>query len=261
MRHHSRLFIAALLLGLTACSRTIEIADHDAAGLTAAIRQANTSGRKTTLRLARHGMYVVHDAAEAGLVLPSVRGKLTIEGNGAEIRAYTGEKVALLQVERGGELRIEKLSLAEGSEGAVRNYGELALDKVRITDSFARRAIAIVLNHGKLRARDSEIAYNTLAVAQRDAGTVLNYGKIELDRTAIHDNRALGKYPSLAVAGGVLNYGSLQVDGLRLADNDADNGGELLSAVGILNIGNGRVSGDIGADAIRETMPVAVLAR
>ena len=59
----------------------------------------------------------------------------------------------------------------------------------------------------------------------------------------------------------MLNYGSLKVDGLQLADNDADNGGDFLSAAGILNIGNGRVSGDIGREAIRETMPVAVMAR
>lgn len=257
MNLRSKLLFASVLLGLAACSRTVEIGDHDAAGLAAAIRQANDSGRSTTLRLARHGMYVVRDDAGDGLLLPSVRGKLAIEGNGAEIRAYTRGPVALLQVEQGGELHLEKLSLAEGSDGAVRNFGTLVLDQVRITDSVARRAQGIVLNHGVLSARDSEIAYNTLAIARRDAGTVLNYGDIELDRTTIHDNRTLGQYPSLAVAGGVLNYGRLSVDGLRLADNDADNGGGLFQTAGILNIGNGQVRGQIARDAIREATALA----
>ena len=67
-----------------------------------------------------------------------------------------------------------------------------------------------------------------------------------------------GKF-DLAVAGGVLNYGELRVDGLTMANNSADNGGDLLSASGILNLGNGQVSGDIAG--IRETMPVVALGR
>lgn len=259
MNMHHKLLLASGLLGLGACSRTIEVADHDGKALATAIQAANASTGKTTIRLAKRGMYVIDSPAEAGLLLPSIRGHVEIEGNGAEIRAYTDQPVALLQVEKNGELELQHLSLAEGGDGAVRNYGELALDRVKIVDSSALRANAIVLNHGNLRAEDSQIAFNSLSPARRDAGTVLNYGSIELDRSAIHDNYTLGKYPGLAVAGGVLNYGELRVDGLTMANNSADNGGELLSASGILNLGNGQVSGDIAG--IRETMPVVALGR
>lgn len=259
MNMHHKLLLASGLLGLAACSRTIEVADHDGKALAAAIQAANADTGKTTIRLAKRGMYVIDSPAEAGLLLPSIRGHVEIEGNGAEIRAYTDQPVALLQVEKNGELELQRLSLAEGGDGAVRNYGELALDRVQIVDSSALRANAIVLNHGNLRAADSQIAFNSLSPVRRDAGTVLNYGSIELDRSAIHDNYTLGKYPSLAVAGGVLNYGELRVDGLTMANNSADNGGDLLSASGILNLGNGQVSGDIAG--IRETMPVVPLGR
>lgn len=259
MRTYRRLLLASGVIALAACSRTIEVADHDGKALAAAIHAANADPGKTVIRLARHGMYVIDAPAEAGLLLPSVRSDIEIEGNGAEIRAYTDQPVALLQIEKQGELTLERLSLAEGGDGAVRNYGELVLDRVQIVDSSALRANAIVLNHGTLLAEDSQIAFNSLSRAQRDAGTVLNYGRIEFDRSAIHDNRALGKYPGLAIAGGVLNYGQLRVDGLTLANNNADNGGELLAAAGILNLGNGNVSGD--ASSLREAGPIAALAQ
>ncbi|MFT3805539.1 hypothetical protein [Arenimonas sp.] len=259
MTPHRMLLLAPGLIALAACSRTIDIADHDGKALAAAIHAANADAGKTTIRLAKRGMYVIDAPAEPGLLLPSVRGHIEIQGNGAEIRAYTDQPVALLQVETKGELRLQSLSLAEGSDGAIRNFGELEFERVSIVDSSAQRANAIVLNHGTLHAEDSRIAYNGLSPALRDAGTVLNYGRIELDRSAIHDNYTLGKYPSLAVAGGVLNYGELRVDGLTMANNNADNGGDLLSTTGILNLGNGRVSGDIAS--IRETLPVAALGR
>lgn len=259
MNTHRKLLIASGLIAIAGCSRTIDVADHDGKALAAAIHAANADSGKTTIRLAKHGMYVIDSPAEAGLLLPSIRGHVEIEGNGAEIRAYTDQPVALLQVEKQGELELQRLSLAEGGDGAVRNFGELALDRVQIVDSSALRASAIVLNHGTLHADASRIAFNSLSPARRDAGTILNYGRIELDRTTIHDNYTLGKYPGLAVAGGVLNYGELRVDGLTMANNNADNGSGLLTAAGILNLGNGQVSGDVAG--IRETMPVAALAR
>lgn len=259
MNLHRNILLASGLLALAACSRTIDVADHDGKGLVAAIHAANAASEPTRIRLAKRGLYVIDRPAEAGLLLPSIRGDIEIEGNGAEIRAYTDQPVALLQVEKQGELRLERLSLAEGGDGAVRNYGELELDRVSIVDNSALRASAILLNHGELRAEDSRIAFNSLSPTLRDAGTVLNYGRIEFDRTSIHDNYALGKYPSLAVAGGVLNYGQLSVDGLTMANNSADNGGESLNAAGILNLGNGRVSGKVAS--IRETIPVASLGR
>jgi len=139
----------------------------------------------------------------------------------------------------------------------VRNFGTLRLDHVGIVDSTGAARSAIVLNHGVISARDSEIAYNALALARRDAGTVLNYGDIEFERTSIHDNRAQARSPDQAVAGGVLNFGSLRVDGLALQDNVADDSRAPLGFEGILNLGNGRVVGQPIGGAIRDARVVA----
>jgi len=254
----------SLLMGmffLAGCSRQVDVADHDVRGLLAAIRTANTTPGPHVIRLAHRGLYVLSESAEPGLLLPTVRSDLVIEGDGSEIRGYSGEKLALLQVEKGSQLTLDKLSLAEGSDGAIRNFGTLHLNEVRVTDSTGSRISAIVLNHGRLDARNSEIAYNTISIAQRDAGTVLNYGDIELDGTSIHDNRASTKYPGQATAGGVLNFGSLRIDGLQLQDNDAEGAGDALDFPGILNVGNGVVEGKTDRGTVREATALADLGR
>lgn len=259
MRPTPLLFIAIALLSLTGCAQQTAIANHDSAALVQAIRAANQTPGKDVIRLAHRGLYVIGGPAEPGLLLPAISGDLQIIGDGAEIRGYTGDKLALLQIDKGSTLALDNLSLAEGSEGAVRNFGALKMTAVRIIDSTGSRSSAIVLNHGDIDAIDSEIAYNTLAGAHRDAGTVLNFGRIVLDRTTIHDNRAIGGSPNLAVAGGVLNYGSLRVDGLVMQDNDAEQGAAALQADGILNLGNGEVEGATARGAIRNGGGLAIL--
>lgn len=241
------------LIALGACSSTAtELANNDSKALVAALRQASTTPGHDTIRLARNGLYVLNEEADEGLLLPSLRGDISIEGNGAEIRGYSQHPAALLQVEQGAKVRLEHLVLAEGTEGALRNYGELALDHVDIVDSSVSRTPAIVLNHGLLRVRDSDIAYNFLLGNRRDAGTVLNYGEIELEQSRIHDNRALGRYPTVAVAGGILNFGRVTADGLVLENNALPEDGPSLSFDGILNLGNGRFSGSTSSGAVRD---------
>jgi hypothetical protein len=126
---------------------------------------------------------------------------------------------------------VQSLALAEGSDGAIRNYGTLHLDAVRVTDNFGAGTTAIVLNHGTLEASDSEIAYNLLPAGRRDTGTIVNYGRLSLRNTGIHDNTALPGHAGLAVAGAVLN------------------------------LGNGRVEGDLPKAQVREAGMVAVASR
>lgn len=262
MRHPATqlLLIGSFLvasLALAGCSQRVDIANHDTQALVRAIEHANREPGRHVIRLANRGTYIFTRESEAGLVLPRVRGDLVIEGVGAEIRGYSDRPLALLQIEPGARLSLDRLTLAEGSDGAVRNFGTLRLDRVGIVDSTGAARSAIVLNHGKISARDSEIAYNHLALARRDAGTVLNYGQIEFERTSIHDNRAQGRSPDQAVAGGVLNFGSLRVDGLALQDNLADDGRTPLGFAGVLNLGNGSVVGDLGKGAIRDARLIA----
>ncbi len=257
MRHPSLLLLVLGTSLLIGCAKHVDIANNDSAGLVKAIEQANNEPGKHVIRLANRGVYILDHASEPGLLLPRIRGELVIEGVGAEIRGYSAQPLALLQVEQGARLSLDRLTLAEGSDGAVRNFGRLSLQNVGIIDSTGAERSAIILNHGELIARDSEIAYNYLAIARRDAGTVLNYGQMDFERTSIHDNRAQGRSRDQAVAGGVLNFGKLRVDGLTLAHNEADDDSTGLRFAGILNLGNGIVEGETSRGAIRRVRALA----
>ncbi|MBW8367981.1 MAG: hypothetical protein K0M70_09000 [Arenimonas sp.] len=244
MRPVACLLLLTGLSTLAACSRglDVEIPNNDSAALVEAIRLANASPGHDTVRLARNGLYILTKEVQAGLLLPVLGGELTIEGNYAEIRGYAAGPAALVEVSQDAQVVMRNLLLAEGTEGALRNYGDLRLERVAIVDSSVDHMPAIVLNHGHLEAKDSQIAFNLLLATRRDSGTVLNYGEILLENSRIHDNRALGRQPSVAVSGGILNFGSVKVDGLVLDNNTMDaEDGPLLSFGGILNLGNGRV--------------------
>lgn len=270
-RHTSILRTAALLVAgaaLAGCGRTYEVGNLDTRGLIAAIQAANENPGADVIRLAPGGLYLLQDAPrDATSMLPPIRDDLRIEGNGAEIRRDADGRRALVEVAPGANVRLQSLTLAEGSDGAIRNYGTLRLDSVRVTDSFGggspAGATAIVLNHGLLEASDSEIAYNLLPTSARDAGTVVNYGELRLRNTSIHDNTTQSGHPGLAAAGAVLNLGTLQVQHARIADNRAEDGeqAEALAFPAVLNLGNGRVEGDLPRVQVREAGMVAVASR
>ena len=219
----------------------VEIADRDVDGLVAAIHAANQSGTETTIRLAKGGLYTLVTAADENreLGLPRVSGKITIQGNGADIRRYSNEDFALVAVAKGGELTLRSLTLAEGSRGAVVNHGELELDRVRVVDNIAKHAPAIVENYGHLRVHASEISYKQLAATQRDAGTVLNYGSLELARSSIESNWISRRYDSLIAASAVLNLGDLKLSAVRIRENTAMPEDSDTSLGTIVNAGNG----------------------
>ena len=148
--------------------------------------------------------------------MPSITGELTIEGNGAEIRSYADGDVALLEVGREGNVTLRDLALAEGSDGAIRNFGTLRLVSTRVLDSTGNRSSSIVLNRGRLQMEDSIVAFNSLDGSERDSGTVQNYGELLLDNARVHDN---------FVAHGVN---------------------------GVLNLGRGRIEGETASMLIRE---------
>lgn len=263
MRYRLALLLIVASTSLAACTRgiNVEIANNDSAALAEAIRAANASPGQSTIRLARRGLYILGQETADGLLLPPVAGKLTIEGNYAEIRGYSRAPAAILEVSAGASLRIENLVLAEGTNGTVRNYGRLGLENVGIVDGSTQTVPAIVLNHGRLEAVGGEIAYNHLLSNRRDAGTVLNYGEARFTDTRIHGNRAIGRYPTLAVSGGVLNFGEIRADGLSFADNEIPSEpASGLSFGGILNVGNGSVRGETPVGDVRSAELADIIA-
>ena len=201
------LLIGSFTLASTACTRETTIADGDGKALVEALRAAQSGSGPQRVVLARRGSYVLSSASEAGLLLPSITGQLTIEGNGAEIRSYADGAVALLEVGREGNVTLRNLSLAEGSDGAVRNFGTLRLVSTRVLDSTGNRSSSIVLNRGRLQMQDSTIAFNSLDGSEHDSGTVLNYGELLIDNARVHDNFVANG------AAGVLNLGRGRIEG------------------------------------------------
>ncbi len=243
-----RITLAILLSALvlpTAQGANIRVPDRDTAALIRAIDQANSSDQVTTIQLARHGLYTLTASApnSPGFGLPVLRSHIVIEGNQAEIRRYARADFTLVAVADSGDVTINDLSLAEGSEGAVLNHGTLELRRVKIIDNQARHQSAIVENYGNIRFFAGEISHNQLDGAERDAGTVINYGNLLIDGTRIAGNWISRRYDSLYAASAVLNYGDLQLRGVQINENTAEpqTSGRAIGAV--INIGKSSYSG------------------
>ncbi len=235
------LLFAALISSAAGAKQIVTIADRDVDGLVAAIHAANQSPDQTTIRLAKGGLYTVVTATDEKLEIgfPVISGQVAIEGNGSDLRRYSNEDFALFAVATGGELSLSALTLAEGSRGAIVNHGELLLSHVRVIDNVAKDTPAIIENYGTLRVRDSEISFNQIAATQRDAGTVLNFGTLELTRSRIESNWISRRFDTLIAASAVLNLGEMKLRAVTVRENTAssEEGGPSLAA--IVNAGNG----------------------
>lgn len=240
-------FAALAAACVPASAATFIIADHDSDGLVAAIRAAESTREPDRIELAPGGLYVIRKASDSRqqFGLPLIRSAITIVGNGAEIRRYSDDEFALVGVAHAGKLALEKLGLAEGSRGAIVNRGVLHLDAVRITDSVADSSNAIVTNYGTLRGWDSEISHNAVLSAKRDAGIVLNFGRMELFRSRLVGNTVTGRRSSVLTASALLNLGEIDLRDVAIEDNSAlAEPNDTSTAHAVVNLGNGSLHGE-----------------
>jgi hypothetical protein len=214
---------ASVLSAPGAVAEVISVAPRDTEGLIEALEHAERTPGPDIIELAPRSLYALTRALEGDqpLGLPAVHGDVRILGNGSEIRRYSNASMLLLWVASSGNLRLEHLTLAEGDRGAIVNHGQLRLFHVAVVDNTAHGADAIVRNYGELEATDSVFGYNQIAGAQRDAGTILNFGRIELVRSRIESNAVSRRYGTLAEASAILNYGQVHLDRVALRSNDA----------------------------------------
>lgn len=243
--------LAALAVFAAACvsaqAATFTVADHDTKALIAAIRAAESTLEPDRIELARSGLYVVREASDSTrqLGLPLIRSAITIVGNGAEIRRYSDQEFALVGIAHSGKLALENISLAEAARGALINRGVLHLDRVRITDSLADGTNAIVINYGTLRGWDSEISHNAVLAAKRDAGIVMNYGRMELARSRLTGNTVTGRRSSVLTASALLNLGDISLRDVTIEGNSAlAEPNDTSSAHAVVNLGNGVLRGE-----------------
>ena len=113
---------------------------------------------------------------------------------------------------------------------------------IRDRDSTARGASAIVENYGEMRLTHCEVSFNTVAGASRDAGTIVNWGKLWLNSTTFQGNQLSRRYEGVALASTVLNYGTTAIEDVVISDNVA---GEMqvggAPQAPLVNLGNGRL--------------------
>lgn len=104
----------------------------------------------------------VYDDAYGPTGLPLITTQITIEGNGARVRAQGG--VRLIAVANSGELTVQNVTLSGGSSsngGAVLNNGTATLLNTTITRNSASSRGGGVLNQGTLLIQDSAISGNS----------------------------------------------------------------------------------------------------
>lgn len=245
-----RLIFSSLLLAALPCSaKEFSISNGDVRGLLNAITLANQSPEADTITLAKHGLYAISQPAGASL-LPKLENTLVINGNGAEIRRYTKASLTLLVTGKNSRIVLSNLILAEGSEGALVNYGDLLLDRVKIVDTDSGKAQAIITNYGRLSLSNSELAYNQMPVQAHDAGVIINHGELSLSFSKIHSNTIRQHKSPLAFALGALNFGNIKINGFDIDTNDIDPDISPLQLTGFINIGKARIYGRFPKDQI-----------
>jgi hypothetical protein len=231
------------LLPLAAHAEEFQIGNRDVPGLIRALQQSALTPEADRIVLAAGGIYTLEHTDSTGLGLPPLRGELQIDGNGAEIRRYASIPMTLMEIAEGAEVEISDLTLAEGSLGALRNFGTLTLEGVSITDSVNDAANAIVLNQGTLKLRDSLIGYNQLSGNGSGHGVVLNLGSLDLQRSKIVGNSFTRESIETQVAAAVVNQGELTASAIEFSGNEiSDPFGDLRFA-SVINLGSGTSSG------------------
>lgn len=237
--------LAATFFTTSSAALVYSVEAGNSTALIAAIEAANASPEADLIELQK-GLYSLHKAhGNSEAALPLLTGKLRIIGNGAELRRYSASDFRLLQIADGAEIHIDRLIFAEGSTGAAVNFGKLTCRFCQFIDHSDLRSMAIIENYGELHFLDSEISFNTLANATRDAGTIVNFGIATIRSSRLQGNRLLQanslwrRFEAPALACALLNYGKAQLDDVLIDENEAglEYGGDLTGSV--VNLGNG----------------------
>jgi hypothetical protein len=148
-------------------------------------------------------------------------------------------------VEPGAEVLIRDLTLAEATDGAVRNHGKLTLERVVISDSMARGEASILWNRGELLLRQSRIEYNLVHAPTGIAALLRNEGVLRLQDTLLEGNRVTRTQERPLRAAALWNQGEVHADAVAMRDNqfnDLFGGGELQALV---NVSGGQISGSL----------------
>jgi hypothetical protein len=251
-----RLALASgLLVSLSAFGATTVYPVATTEQLVQAIQQANATPEADIITLER-ALYVLDkvQAKDQSAALPAITSPIVIRGNGAELRRYSSEDFRIFHVTEQGHLRLERIVIAEGSLGAIRNHGKTELLRVQLVDNTASTVQAIVENYGEMTMVACEVSFNTVASAQRDAGIIVNWGQLTLNTTTFEGNLLSRRYDGVALASTVLNYGTSTIADVVIAENIAgDVNANGAPQAPLVNLGNGRL--ELKAIRERDNLP------
>lgn len=236
--------LTAVAITAQANALVYSVTHGDSEGFAKAIVLANASPEPDVIELAA-GVYALEDAVkgkEGFVALPVITGQLVIRGGKAELRAYTSHSVHLLEVANGASLKIEGVTLAEGTDGALVNYGRTELRGVSVIDQTTRTAPAIISNFGEMTLVRCELSFNTINASQ-NAGTIINYGYAGIRNTRIRGNIVSRRFQSLVLASVLLNYGKADLQKVTLSDNEAIGG---LPSVNVSGVAHAFVNQGVG---------------
>lgn len=238
---NARLCLAALAscMAVPAQALVYTVGEGDTAALIAAIEAANATPEPDLIELDR-GLFLLEQAwsAESQAGLPPITAPLRIRGRNTEIRRYSSDSFRLLQVAQGGHLILERVTLAEGDLGALRNEGTADLRQVQIVDNDLKSGHSVVENYGTLTLSHGQVSFNTVANASRDTGVIVNYGLAWLHDTTVQRNALTRRYDSVALASAVLNYGEAVLKNVRIFENDGGYSAGWAQGT-IINLGKG----------------------
>lgn len=235
------MMMTGLWVAMPAQALVFTVGEGDTAALIAAIEAANATPEPDLIELDR-GLFLLEEAwtAESQSGLPPITAPLRIRGRNTEIRRYSSEPFRLFHVAAGGHLILERVTLAEGNLGALRNDGTADLRNVQIVDNDVKSGFGVVENYGTLSVRHGQISFNTVANASRDAGVIVNYGLAWMQEATVQRNTLTRRYDSVALASAVLNYGEAVLKNVRIFENEGGYGHSDGFAQGtIINLGKG----------------------
>jgi len=227
--------------GASAASTVFPVATTEQ--LVQAIQRANETPEADVITLER-ALYVLDTmhGADQRAAFPAITTPIVIRGNSAELRRYSNEDFRIFHVAENGHLRLERVVLAEASLGAIRNHGRTDLRRVQLVDNTASTVQAIVENYGEMHMEACDVSFNTVASAQRDAGTIVNWGQLTLTASTFEGNLLSRRFEGVALASTVLNYGNSTITDVVIAENIA---GDVHSngapQAPLVNLGNGRL--------------------
>lgn len=237
--------LALLLLAACSPAHATEIPNRDGAALIRAMQEAARSPEPRRILLHPGGLYTLSSTDSNGLALPPIRGRLTIEGRGAEIRSWTHRPMHFIDVQPGGEAVLRDLTLAEASDGAIRNHGRLRLERVVISDSRARGDAPILWNRGEMLLQDSRIDHNLVHAPAGRASLLRNEGVLSLQNSRLHGNRISHTQQWPLNAAALWNRGALRAEAVSLSDNEVNTLIGAAELPALVNVEGGQLSGEL----------------